>query len=127
MAPEHFCLLVAVWEFTVGIPLLIRRQRFLLWLDSFVEDTPKVRKLFAVWLAIGALAVKENPYPAWNLSGVLSGLAWLTMIKCALGVLWTRKLGLLSLKMIRTAPPGTGAFVMGIGVSLIYVYFKLHP
>ncbi len=125
MAPDHFCLLVAIWEFLFGASLLVQRQDFLSRVERFTQDTPKVRWLMSAWLLIGALAVKENPYPAADLLGVLSILAWVTMIKCAMGVLWTAGLIQMSLRFLRGAHLGIGCLQLLISGALFYAYSLL--
>lgn len=125
MDPEHFCLLVAIWEFLLGASMLVQRQDFLKRVERFTQDTTKVRWLMSVWLLIGALAVKENPYPAAGLLGVLSILAWGTMIKCAMGVLWTAGLIQFSLGVMRGALLGIGCLQLMISGALFYAYSLL--
>ena len=125
MAPDHFCLLVAIWEFLFGASLLVQRQDFLSRVERFTQDTPKVRWLMSAWLLIGALAVKENPFPAADLLGVLSILAWVTMIKCAMGVLWTAGLIQMSLRFLRGAHLGIGCLQLLISRALFHAYSLL--
>jgi hypothetical protein len=122
MAPDHFCLVVAIWEFMAGMSLLFRRHEFLRWLEKLIQDVPKARILVSAWLAIGALAVKENPYPAADALGVLSLLAWVVMIKCALGVLWTPGLMGLAFRMLQKAPLALGGLGLLVSGGLFYVY-----
>ncbi len=126
MNPEHFCLLVAMWEILVGSALLIGRDKFLRWAEKAMQNTAKTRFFISAWLAIGALAVSSNPYPAWNLLGLLSILAWVTMIKCAVGVLYTDLAIKWSLVFMRKTPIGVGVVVLGIGGLLFNVLALLQ-
>ncbi len=126
MSPEHFCLIMAIWEISVGVPLLLRREPFLRWVEEFTQNTTKVRVLFFTWLVIGVLAISENPKPAWDLNGILSLLAWVTTIKCAIGVFRSESLIRISVKIMKKAPPGIGILVLGIGGMLIYAYLLLQ-
>ncbi|MAJ29534.1 hypothetical protein CBD41_09740 [bacterium TMED181] len=126
MNPEHFCLLVAIWEIFIGSALLLNREKFLLWVEKVSQNTSNLRVFISAWLAIGALAVSKNPYPEWSLLGVLSVLAWAMMIKCAFGVLHTDRLIKWSLSIMQKAPPGIGIVVLAIGGSLIYAFVLLQ-
>ena len=83
-----FCLIVAVCELAIGIPVLIYPERAEKWMQSLLDQELVMRLIGCLWLTVGVLVLFEDASVGIDVEGLVRLMAWATVIKCLIFSWW---------------------------------------
>lgn len=81
MTVTTFAVLVAVLEFTIGLPLLVAPAQATSWMTRLVKDEMSYRLSGVLTLMLGVSVLAHEPTVTMDLAGVIRLLALMTAIK----------------------------------------------
>lgn len=81
MTLATFAALIAVLEFVIGVPLMVKPEKATRWMTDYVKDEVTYRVSGVLMLALCVVVLMHEPEVTWDLAGVMRLMALVTGLK----------------------------------------------
>jgi len=118
-----FAVVVALMEFVVGLALLLSPVRAMDGLWEVLDNRPLLSVIMFGFLAVSGSAVVLDGEFAWELRGVITWIALVTIVKALLYIWFPTKMGSMQRRFLRRDKPSWTRCI-GVVMLLAFVFFS---
>ena len=118
-----FAVIVALMEFVVGLALLLSPVRAMDGLWEVLDNRPLLSVIMFGFLAVSGSAVVLDGEFEWELRGVITWIALVTIVKALLYIWFPKKMGSMQRRFLRRDKP-LWTRCIGVVMLLAFVFFS---
>jgi len=118
-----FAVVVALMEFVVGLALLLSPVRAMDGLWEVLDNRPLLSVIMFGFLAVSGSAVVLDGEFEWELRGVITWIALVTIVKALLYIWFPEKMGSMQRRFLRRHKP-LWTRCIGVVMLLAFVFFS---